>query len=117
MQKIKNIEVIRYKNGKNEKTIDSIVSDETTHIIINNTFTYNFSTLPDSLIDFATGYLIGEGKLNSIDEIKEINVDKKTINVKIDNYNEEKKDLVLCSNSSGGWRSKIKNINEIIGKI
>ena len=113
MQKIKNIEVIRYKNGKNEKTIDSIVSDETTHIIINNTFTYNFSTLPDSLIDFATGYLIGEGKLNSIDEIKEINVDKKTINVKIDNYNEEKKDLVLCSNSSGGWRSKIKNINEM----
>ncbi|RBQ22457.1 Protein FdhD [Candidatus Methanobinarius endosymbioticus] len=109
MKLTREITAMKYKDGKNEKKIEEIVFDETVSLKINDTPTRNFSTLPDSLIDFAAGYMIGEGIIKSFEEIEEIEVRETTINAKIENYHAEK-DLVLGSDSSGGWRSRIKNI-------
>ncbi len=112
MKLTKKVDAISYNNGINSKTVEEIVSDETTSLIINNTPTRNFSTIADSLKDFAIGYMIGEGIISTIEDVKEINIEKTTIHVTIDN-NVKEKDLVLCSDSSGGWRSKITSINKV----
>lgn len=149
MRLTKKIDAIAYKNGTHIKKYEEIVSDETTSLIIDNTAPRNFSTIPDSLEDFAIGYLIGEGLIKDINEIDEINIDKNSVNIKTfekkdrkDKKNkknkkdkkdkkdkekntnksknknimkdvDENKELVLCSDSSGGWRSRIKEINEV----
>lgn len=112
MKLTRKINVIKYTDDKHEEGVEKIVSDETISLKINATPTRNFSTLPEELIDFATGYMIGEGIIKNFDEIKEIKINEAAINVQINDYQEEK-DLMLCSDSSGGWRSKIKNINKV----
>lgn len=112
MKLTKKVNAIKYINGKHEEKIEEIVLDETISLKINDTPARNFSTLPEELKDFAIGYMIGEGIIKNFDEIKEIEINETIISVKVDNYN-EKKDMILCSDSSGGWRSKIKNINKV----
>lgn len=112
MKLTREIDAIKYVNGKHDKEIEKIVSDETVSLKINDTPTRNFSTLPDALKDFSTGYMIGEGIIKDFEEINQIEIDETNIHVQIANYQAEK-DLVLCSDSSGGWRSKIKNIDSV----
>ena len=108
----RNINAISYKNGENIQKSEEIVYDEATNLKINNNHTYNFSSINNSLEDFATGYMIGEGIIENLEEIKKIKINGMNIDVEIDNYN-EKKDLVLPSDSAGGWRSKINSISPI----
>lgn len=112
MKLTRNINAISYKNGKNIKKFEEIVYDETTNLNINNKNTYTFSSIDNSLKDFAIGYMVGEGIIDIIKEIKKIEIDETNIDVEINNYN-EKKDLILPSDSAGGWRSKINSINPI----
>lgn len=152
MKLTRKVDATTYKNGTHIQIYEEIVSDETTSLIIDGGIPRNFSTIPDSLEDFAIGYLIGEGIIRNIDEIKKINVDKTVVNIKT-NIKEDKKkieneikdkikdekenkdknnnnnnidknigkkkntykneELVLCSDSSGGWRSRIEEINEV----
>lgn len=113
MKLTRKIDVINYKNEKHAEKIEEIVSDETTTLIINDTPSRDFSTIPDALEDFAIGYLIGEGIIKNIDEISEITVDKNIVKIltKVKKNNNE--ELVLCSDNSGGWRSKIKVIKKV----
>jgi len=113
MKLIKNVKAISYKNGKHEKTFEEVVYDETTSLIINEKTLRNFSTISDSLEDFAIGYLIGEGIIKNIDEIEKITLNKNLIKIKTNTMNNEDGELILCSDSSGGERSVIKSVKEV----
>ncbi|WP_225369558.1 formate dehydrogenase accessory sulfurtransferase FdhD [Methanobrevibacter arboriphilus] len=113
MKLTRNINAISYKNGENIQKSEEIVYDETTNLKINNKHKYNFSSINNSLKDFATGYMIGEGIIKKLRRNKKkININGMNIDVEIENY-KEKKDLVLPSDSAGGWRSKINSISPI----
>ncbi|WP_231624248.1 hypothetical protein [Methanobrevibacter arboriphilus] len=55
MKLTRNINAISYKNGKNVQNSEEIVYDEITNLKINNKHIYNFSSINNSLEDFATG--------------------------------------------------------------
>lgn len=112
MKLTQKVNAMKYINGTREEKIEEIVSDGTISLKINDAPTRNFSTLPEELKDFAIGYMIGEGIIKNFNDIKEIEISETNIDVKIENYKEER-DLIVCSDSSGGWRSKIKNVNEV----
>ena len=92
---------------------DEIVIDEQVNLIINEKFSRSFSISPDALEEFATGYLLGEGLVSSIEGIKKIEIDGLNINVEIDLADFDIKDLVVGSDCFGGWRRKIETINRV----
>ena len=92
---------------------DEIVIDEQVNLIINEKFSRSFSISPESLEDFATGYLLGEGLVASVDGIRNIEIEGLNINVEIDLTDFDIKDLVVGSDCFGGWRRKIETINRV----
>lgn len=93
---------------------EKIVSDEQVKIVINNTVSRSFSISPNSLKEFAVGYLLGEGLAVSIDNITEIKIEDQTINVTVDLADFDiRKELIVGSDCFGGWRTKIEYINEV----
>ena len=63
--------------------------------------------------EFAVGYLFNENMVNSMDAIKKVDVDGTQINVEIDDTLLKTNETVLCSDSAGGWRSKIKHVTPV----
>ena len=114
MELTKTVDAINLKNGKTKKVSEKVVSDQNVKLLINDHINRNFSTIPESLKEFATGYILGEGLVANVKDIKKIEIDELTIKASIDpkklNNNEE---LVLVSDSSGGWRSKINLIDKV----
>ncbi|MDR2967187.1 MAG: formate dehydrogenase accessory sulfurtransferase FdhD [Methanobacteriaceae archaeon] len=114
MELTKTVNAINLTDGKTEKVSEKVVSDYNVKLLINNHFSRNFSTIPDSLEEFATGYILGEGLVANAKDIKKIEIDELTIKVTIDPKNlKNDEELVLVSDSSGGWRSKIDLINKV----
>lgn len=111
------VDAVVYKNNEIIKDKEEIVSDNTTSLSINNEINRNFSTIADSLEEFAIGYMLGEGIINKIDDIKKIKIEKTKIGVELKGKKIENDDLVLVSDSSGGWRSKIKSINKVNSEL
>ncbi|MDR0900303.1 MAG: formate dehydrogenase accessory sulfurtransferase FdhD [Methanobrevibacter sp.] len=110
------VPAVIYKDGEYKKQDEEVVYDETSTITINNSIKRNFSTSPDSLKDFAIGYSLGEGIIRSIKDIEEIKVKNNEIKIAIpqknpDDYNEA--DSIAVSDGGGGWRAKIKHVNEV----
>jgi cysteine desulfurase len=92
---------------------DEIVIDEQVNLIINEKFSRSFSISPEALEEFATGYLLGEGLVASIEGIKKIEIDGMDIKVEIDLADFDIKDLVVGSDCFGGWRRKIETVNRV----
>lgn len=108
MELTKIIDAVNIKDGKIKKVSEKVVSDQSVKLLINNNISRNFSTLPDSLEEFATGYILGEGLVANAQDIKNIEIDELTIKVTIDPKKlKSSEELILVSDSSGGWRSKI----------
>ena len=105
--KIEEIDAIHYKNGKAEEAREHVVLDETITLTINGDISRSLSAIEDSLEEFAVGYLFNENMVNSMDAIKKIEVDGTQINAEIDDTLLKTNETVLCSDSAGGWRSKI----------
>ena len=114
--KIEEIDAINYKNGKAKNAKEKVVKDETITLTINGTISRSLSAIEDSLKEFAVGYLFNENMVNSMDAIKKINVDGTQIHAEIDDTLLKTNETVLCSDSAGGWRSKI-NASELISRI
>ena len=114
MELTKTVDAINLEKGKIKKVSEKVVSDQNVKLLINDHINRNFSTIPESLKEFATGYILGEGLVANVKDIKKIEIDELTIKASIDpkklNNNEE---LVLVSDSSGGWRSKINLIDKV----
>ena len=111
--KIEEIEAINYKNGKATEAKEKVVKDETITLTINGEISRSLSAIEDSLEEFAVGYLFNENMVNSMDSIKKIEVDGVMINAEIDDTLLKTNETVLCSDSAGGWRSKIKTVNPV----
>lgn len=116
MDLIENIEAIKYKNGKAHKTKEKIVKDENIQLKINNSQNKQFSVCYDSLEEFAIGYILGEKIIDSIDEIENIEIDNNLIKINI-KKNIDDEDHIIVSDGGGGWRSKIKIIEEVNSNI
>ena len=111
--KIEEIDAINYKNGKATEAKEKVVKDETITLTINGEISRSLSAIEDSLEEFAVGYLFNENMVNSMDAIKKIEVDGVLINAEIDDTLLKTNETVLCSDSAGGWRSKIKTVNPV----
>jgi len=111
--KIEEIDAINYKNGKAKDVKEKVVKGETITLTINGDISRSLSAIEDSLKEFAVGYLFNENMVNSMESIKKINVDGTQIHAEIDNTLLKTNETVLCSDSAGGWRSKIKTVNPV----
>lgn len=126
--KIEEIDAIQYKNNQHHEVKEKVVKDETITLTINKGISRSLSAIEDSLKEFAVGYLFNENMIKSMDDIKNIEIDGPQINVEIDDRLLKTNETVLCSDSAGGWRSRIKevipvesdfkvSVNELIGRI
>ena len=111
--KIEEIEAINFKNGRPTETKEKVVKDETVTLTINGNISRSMSAIEDSLEEFAVGYLVNENMVKSLKDIKSIEIDETKINVEIDDTLLKTNETVLCSDSAGGWRSKIKEVNSV----
>lgn len=111
--KIEEIDAINYKNGKAKDVKEKVIKDETITLTINGNISRSLSAIEDSLKEFAVGYLFNENMVNSMEAIKKINVDGTQIHAEIDDTLLKTNETVLCSDSAGGWRSKIKTVNPV----
>ena len=113
MKQIMEEKAQNYKNGKINYVTEKVVKDSTITLTINNEISRNLSAIEDSLEEFAVGYLFNENMVKSLEDIEKIEINENHINVEIDDKLLKTKETVLCSDSSGGWRSKIKEIEPI----
>lgn len=109
----KKVEALKVQEDATPIT-EIIVCDENIELIINKQVSRNFSISPTNLKEFAVGYLLGEGLAGTVDDITEVDVQGKKINIKIDvaDFN-IKKELVMGSDCSGGWRRKIEMVDKV----
>ena len=113
MMKIEEIDAIKFKNGKPTDTKEKVVKDETVTLTINGNISRSMSAIEDSLKEFAVGYLVNENMVKSMEDIERIDIDGSKIDVEIDDTLLKTNETVLCSDSAGGWRSKIKEVNPV----
>lgn len=128
MKQIMEEKAQNYKNGKITDVTENVVKDSTITLTINNKIKRSLSAIEDSLKEFAVGYLFNENMVKTLEDIEKIEIDGNKINVEINDTLLKTKETVLCSDSAGGWRSKINNIepvtsnfqvksDELIGRI
>lgn len=111
--KVEEIDAINFKNNKAKNVKEKVVLDETITLTINGEISRSLSAIEDSLEEFAVGYLFNENMVNSMDAIKDIEINGSQINVEIDDTLLKTNETVLCSDSAGGWRSKIKQVTPV----
>lgn len=103
-----------YKNGSYIEKEEEIVADETVTLVINESLTRSFSISPDSLEDFTVGYMLGEGIIDTVDNIENLEVDGNKITATVDLEDFDiMKELIVGSDCFGGWRTKIDLINKV----
>lgn len=113
MKQIMEEKAQNYKNGKITDVTENVVKDSTITLTINDKIKRSLSAIEDSLKEFAVGYLFNENMVKTLEDIEKIEIDGNKINVEINDTLLKTKETVLCSDSSGGWRSKIKEIEPI----
>ena len=111
--KIEEIDAIQYKNNQAQNVKENVVKDETITLTINGEISRSLSAIEDSLKEFAVGYLFNENMVRSMEDIKKIEIDGPQINAEIDDTLLKTNETVLCSDSAGGWRSKIKEVHPV----
>ena len=111
--KIEEIDAISFNKNQTKNVKEHVVLDETITLTINNDISRSLSAIEDSLKEFAVGYLFNENMVRFIDDIKKIEVDGVQIHAEIDDTLLKTNETVLCSDSAGGWRSKIKHVNPV----
>lgn len=113
MKQIMEEKAQNYKNGKITDVTENVVKDSTITLTINDKIKRSLSAIEDSLKEFAVGYLFNENMVKSLEDIETIEIKENHINVEIDDKLLKTNETVLCSDSSGGWRSKINNIEPV----
>lgn len=100
--------------ANSESVMEKVVKDEEIELIANETLKRKFSISPDSLKEFALGYLLGEGLIRSMDNVKDIRIEEKTIYAQVDMEDFDIiQELVVGSDCFGGWRQKIEFVNKV----
>lgn len=110
----KKVKASFYKNGTYIEKEEEIVADETIRLVINESLTRNFSISPNALEDFTVGYMLGEGIINTVDNIESLEVDGDNIIATVDLEDFDiMKELIVGSDCFGGWRTKIDLIDKV----
>lgn len=113
MKKTVRVSAINYNDGIAAEEEETVVKDETITLIINDEISRSMSAIEDSLEEFTVGYLFNENLVDSLDDILNIEVEGTTIKATINDRLLKTNETVLCSDSAGGWRTKIKNVKEV----
>lgn len=113
MKQIMEEKAQNYKNGKITDVTENVVKDSTITLTINDKIKRSLSAIEDSLKEFAVGYLFNENMVKTLEDIEKIEINENQINMKINDTLLKTKETVLCSDSSGGWRSEINNIEPV----
>lgn len=113
MKQIMEEKAQNYKNGKITDVTENVVKDSTITLTINDKIKRSLSAIEDSLKEFAVGYLFNENMVKTLEDIEKIEINGNKINVEINDTLLKTKETVLCSDSAGGWRSKINNIEPV----
>jgi len=101
-------------NDTTQKVMEKVVKDAEIELIANKTLTRKFSISPDSLKEFALGYLRGEGLIRSLENVKDISIEENTIHVQVDMEDFDiVQELVVGSDCFGGWRQKIEFVDKV----
>lgn len=110
---VKKINAIRV--DKESREINELLSnDEEIKIIVNKTVIGNFSMSPTFLKEFVIGYLLGEGLINSTNDITDIKIENRTVEVKTDLEDFDlRRDLVMSSDCFGGMRGKVELVKKV----
>ena len=108
-------DVIAFKvDGKPARVKERVIKDSEIHLIINGILSRRFYVTPSNLREFTIGYLLGEGLIEKVSDIKLLDINKGTINVGIDLKDESiARESVVGSDSLGGWRYKIESVKEV----
>lgn len=108
-------EIKAIRIGKKTFELDEkVVNDEEVEIIVNEMAFGRFSVSPTFLKEFAVGYLMGEGLVDSLENIISIAVDGNSIKIDIDLIDFDiRRDMVMSSDCFGGWRSRIEFVKEV----
>ena len=108
-------EVKATRIGKETFELDEkVVIDEEVEIIVNEMAFGRFSVSPTFLKEFIVGYLMGEGLVDTLDNIKLIDVEENTIKVEIDLFDFDiRREMVMSSDCFGGWRNRIEFVKEV----
>lgn len=93
---------------------EKIVEDAEIELIINDLNFGRFSVSPDFLEEFAIGYLIGGGLVNSQEDIMSIKIKDKIIEIEVksEDFN-IRRELVMSSDCFGGFRQKVELLEKI----
>ncbi len=93
---------------------ETIVEDKEVELIINDLTFGRFSISPNYIKEFAVGYLLGEGLIESKENIADIKIENNIINLKIDLEDFEiRRELIMSSDCFGGFRQKIELIEKV----
>lgn len=112
--KTKKILAIKYKDEISESKEEEVIIDSKIKILINEDIERSFTVLYSDLKEFTIGYLLGEGFVESLEDIEEIAIDDKTIKVKADLKDLDfKNNLILTSDKSGGLKLKTDEIKTV----
>lgn len=88
---------------------ERIVNDLEVRIRINGGLEQRFTASPAALKEFATGYLLGEGLVDSVDDIRSMDITENLIDVEIESEDLEiRRELVMGSDCFGGWRQRVE---------
>jgi formate dehydrogenase accessory protein FdhD len=108
-------EIKAIRVGKKIYDLDEkVVNDEEVEIIVNEMAFGRFSVSPTFLKEFAVGYLLGEGLIDSLNNIKSLEVEGNNIKIEIDLVDFDiRRDMVMSSDCFGGWRSRIEFVKQV----
>lgn len=107
------IEAIRV-DEESHLIAEEIVEDTEVELIINDISFGRFSISPGFLKEFAIGYSVSGGLIDSKDNITHINIKDKTIKMEVDVADFTiRRELVVSSDCFGGFRQKIELLKKI----
>ncbi|MBE2899887.1 formate dehydrogenase accessory sulfurtransferase FdhD [Methanothermobacter thermautotrophicus] len=93
---------------------EKIVNDIEVRIRINGGMEQRFTASPEALEEFATGYLIGEGLVDSVDDIVSIEISDNIIDAEIESGDLDiRRELVMGSDCFGGWRQRVEMVEPV----
>ncbi|WBF07839.1 formate dehydrogenase accessory sulfurtransferase FdhD [Methanothermobacter thermautotrophicus] len=101
-------------DDERRRVLEKVVNDIEVRIRINGGMEQRFTASPQALEEFATGYLLGEGLVDSVDDILSIEISDNIIDAEIESGDLDiRRELVMGSDCFGGWRQRVEMVEPV----
>lgn len=97
-----------------QPTEDLVAIDAKIELMVNEKLLGKFYLSPDDLEDFAIGYLLDERYINSLSDVKEINITPTKINIRLNEREHFKTDDLSCYD---GWVHQDQPLSHVISDL